>query len=201
MLSDLIKLDQQLTVALNQWASNGLDPIMQAISGTYTWIPLYLLLTGLIVYSYRKASWIVILGLIVLVAASDYTSVHFFKDIFMRFRPSRDPVVSELVRLPHGRGGLYGFISSHASNCFAIAAYITVALKNRFRFFRSGIMFLWAALIAYSRVYLGRHYIGDILCGCLWGLFLAWIIWKITRLMLARVYPSTPPCPYRQPKK
>lgn len=201
MLSKVIEQDQQWSLAINQWAADWADPIMQTVSRVFVWVPLYVVLIGLIVYAYRKTAWIVVLGVILLVGLSDWTSVHWFKDVFMRFRPSHDPLLQESVRLPAGRGGLYGFISSHASNCFAIAAYVTVALKNRFPIFRYGILFLWAALVAYSRVYLGRHYLGDIFCGCLWGLLLTWIIWKLTRLALAKVYPSTPPFLYRQPKK
>lgn len=201
MLSEIIKQDQQWSVAINQCAADWADPVMQFLSRTVVWVPFYVLLIGLILYAYRKTAWIVLLGVVLLVALSDWTSVHFFKNVFMRFRPSRDPILSEIVRLPAGRGSLYGFISSHASNCFAIAAYVTMALKKRFPVFRYGILFLWAACIAYSRVYLGRHYLGDIICGCLWGLFLAWGVWKLTRSVLSKVYPSMPPFLYRPPKK
>lgn len=174
---------------------------MHTVSKTATWIPLYILLIGLIIYAYRKPAWIVLLAVVLLVGLADWTSVHFFKETVMRFRPGHEPALEGLVRLPYGKGGLYGFISSHAANCFAIAAYVSFALRRRFKVFNYGILYLWAALIAYSRVYLARHYVGDVLCGALWGVFLAWLLWMLTRLTLAKAYPSEPRFLYSPPKK
>lgn len=174
---------------------------MHTISNTATWIPIYILLTGLIAYTYRKSSWIVLLGVVVLVGLADWTSVHFFKETVMRLRPGHEPALEGLVRLPYGKGGLYGFVSSHASNCFAIAAFVTFALHRRFKVFRYGIMYFWAALICYSRVYLARHYVGDVLCGALWGYLLGWLMWRATRLALSRAYPSMDRCLYRSPTR
>lgn len=176
---------------------------MAFITQTWPWIPLYAVLIGLIVYCYRKenAWWLPVLGVVALVGLADWTSVHFFKDVICRFRPSHTPELEGLLYLPDGKGGLYGFISSHATNCFAIAAYVTFALKGRFRFFRSGIMYLWAVLIAYSRVYLGKHFVGDVVCGAIWGVLLAFLMWRLIRLLLSRYYPSVLQSPVRLPKK
>lgn len=201
MLSDIIDYDQQLTVAINQADAPWADVFMHTVSGTWIWIPLWLVLIGLVIYIYRKSAWIVLLALILLVALTDYTSVHFFKDIVMRLRPSHEPALAGLVRLPYGRGGLYGFVSSHAANHVAIATFVTLALYRKYRFFCYGILFLLAALICYSRVYLARHYVGDVLCGGLWGALLAVIVWRVTRLTLSKAYPSVPRSLYWPQKK
>lgn len=201
MLSKIVHWDQQITIAINQWHSPWADVFMHTISKTLPWIPLYLFLIGLIIWNYRKPAWIVVLGVILLVGLADWTSVHFFKETVMRFRPGHEPALEGLVRLPYGKGGLYGFISSHASNCFAIAAYVTFALHRRYKIFRYGILFLWAALIGYSRVYLARHYVGDVICGALWGVLLAWLVWWLTRSVLAKAYPSALRFLYSSPKK
>ncbi|MCH5244358.1 MAG: phosphatase PAP2 family protein [Lentimicrobiaceae bacterium] len=201
MFSDIVGLDQRLTVAINQCHAPWADVFMHTLSKTATWIPLYILLVGLIIYAYRKPAWIVIVAVVLLVGLADWTSVHFFKETIMRFRPSHEPALDGLVRLPYGKGGFYGFISSHAANCFAIAAYVSFALRRRFKVFNYGILYLWAALIAYSRVYLARHYVGDVLCGALWGVFLALLLWILTRLTLAKAYPSEPRFLYSPPKK
>ena len=200
-LSDLLQMDRDLTLAVNGWHAPWADTFMQAVSGTWIWVPLYLLLIGLMAYVYRKRVWMMVLGVVVLVGIADWTSVHFFKDVFLRLRPSHEPALEGLIRVPFSKGGLYGFISSHAVNCFAIAAYATFALRGRFRVIRFGILFFWAALIAYSRVYLGRHYVGDVVCGALWGILLAWLIWRLTRLALAKADPSTGLFRSRKPKK
>ena len=226
MFSALEQLDWKVSLAINHWRSDGADAFMSFISQTWPWIPLYAVLIGLIVYCYSRkrhsmqqgaerpgspcrggrpagihAWWLPVLGVVALVGLADWTSVHFFKDVICRFRPSHTPELEGLLYLPDGRGGLYGFISSHAANCFAIAAYVTFVLKERFRFFRCGIMYLWAALIAYSRVYLGKHFLGDVVCGAIWGVLLAFLMWRLIRLLLSRYYPSALPVPARSPKK
>ncbi|MCM1169882.1 MAG: phosphatase PAP2 family protein [Bacteroides sp.] len=201
MFSDIVQFDQRISLAVNQWHAPWADAFMHTVSGTLTWVPLYLVLIGLMIYGYKRPAWILILGVILLVGAADWTSVHFFKNTVMRFRPSHEPLLEGLVRLPYGKGGQYGFISSHASNCFAIAAYVTFALHRRFRIFRYGILYVWAALVCYSRVYLARHYVGDVLCGALWGIFLAWVMWRVTRSVFAKAYPSTPRFLYSPPTR
>lgn len=203
MFSALEQLDWKVSLAINHWRSDGADIFMAFITQTWPWIPLYAVLIGLIVYCYRKenAWWLPVLGVVALVGLADWTSVHFFKDVICRFRPSHTLELEGLLYLPDGKGGLYGFISSHAANCFAIAAYVTFVLKGRFRFFRSGIMYLWAVLIAYSRVYLGKHFFGDVLCGAIWGVLLAFLMWRLIRLLLSRYYPSVLQSPVRLPKK
>lgn len=200
-LSDLVRLDWYLSLAVNGWHSDWADVFMKAVSGVWIWVPLYALLIGLMVCSYRKSSWIVILGAVLLVGLADWTSVHFFKDVFMRLRPSHEPALEGLIRVPFSKGGLYGFVSSHAVNCFAIAAYATLSLRKRFPVIRYGILFLWASLVGYSRIYLGRHYLGDVVCGALWGILLAVLVWFLIRSMLSRAYPSAYRCRFRQRKK
>ena len=76
------------------------------------------------------------------------------------------------------RGGLYGFVSSHAANLFGIATLISLVLRNRGSWLA---MMAWAAIVAYSRIYLGVHYPGDILGGTVIGIgvaFLVFWIWK-----------------------
>ncbi len=75
-------------------------------------------------------------------------------------------------------GGAFGFVSSHAANSFALAGFIWFILKPAFP--KIGfVLFPWAALVAYSRIYLGVHYPGDILVGAVLGLLISWLVWKI----------------------
>lgn len=200
----MIDIDKAATVAVNNWNSPWADSLMVTISSTWVWVPLYAFLIGLMIYTYRRASWVVILGVILLVGLADWTSVHFFKNVFMRLRPSRDPSLEGLLFLPHGRGGLYGFVSSHASNCFGIGAYVTWVLKRRFMIFVYGVMYVWASIIGYSRIYLARHFLGDVVCGALWGILLALGMVLLIRLVLSKLYPSEARylCPlWRRPRQ
>ena len=110
---------------------------------------------------------------------------------FERFRPSHNPELENLVHiLREYRGGKYGFISSHASTTFSIAFFVFLALKrftkiNWVKVLRYGFLF-WAVLVAYSRVYLGVHYVGDILAGATAGILIAWFVFWIYTLLEKR---------------
>jgi undecaprenyl-diphosphatase len=74
-------------------------------------------------------------------------------------------------------GGKYGFVSSHASNTFGIAAFLTPIFR-KYRPWPAILLFLWAFISSYSRIYLGFHYPGDIVCGALLGMLVGLLFWK-----------------------
>jgi len=85
-----------------------------------------------------------------------------------------------MVHLVNGEcGGLYGFVSSHASNSFNVALISLMFIKNKW--FTAGII-SWAAIIGYSRVYLGVHYPGDVICGSLLGALIGYSVFKLYEL-------------------
>ncbi|MFC2081341.1 phosphatase PAP2 family protein [Bacteroidota bacterium] len=177
MLETLNNWDTQLFLFFNGMHSPFWDSVMWWVSGKTSWIPLYILILGYLVYTFRwKVLWIV-LGVAVLVTMSDQASVHLFKNVFERLRPCQQSHIAGIVHLVNDHcGGLYGFVSSHASNTFAIAFF--TALWIRKRWFWIGII-PWAILVGYSRVYLGVHFPGDILGGAILGILLAWGTYQI----------------------
>jgi len=120
-----------------------------------------------------------LLGVGVLILISDQLSVHAFKEVFQRYRPCHNLEIMTQVHLIDGRcGGKFGFISSHASNCFALAVFVGLLLKPNYKFILPALLF-WAALVGYSRIYVGVHYPLDILAGAIFGGIVGWIVYKI----------------------
>jgi len=169
MLNDL---DHQLFLFLNGLHVGWLDPVMTFISSELGWVPFYAVLVFLVFYKYKwKGLWI-LLGVVVAITLSDQIASHVFKPLVMRLRPCHDPLTKDLVYLPDGHcGGLYGFMSSHASNTFALASLIYMTMKKHYS--KIGwVMFPWAAVVSYSRIYMGAHFPGDVVCGAALGLML-----------------------------
>lgn len=181
MLETLNNLDTQLFLFFNGMHSPFWDNIMWWTSDKFNWIPLYILILGYLIYLYRwKAGWI-LLSALLLILMSDQSCVHLFKETFERLRPCHQPYLAGMVHLVNNYcGGQYGFVSNHASNTFALAVF--TALWIRKSWYWTGIL-LWAALVSYSRVYLGVHFPGDILGGAIVGILLAWGVYQIVILI------------------
>jgi undecaprenyl-diphosphatase len=171
MIHFLQNLDVKLFLFLNAQNSSFFDKIMWFISGRFEWIPLYLALIFWIFYRFRKKGWIILALTLLVFALSDAGSVHFFKNVFERLRPSRNPALEGMVHIVNGyRGGLYGFISAHAANTFGLAVFMSLVFREKW--FVISIL-IWASVVSYSRIYLGVHYPSDVFIGALWGTLMA----------------------------
>jgi len=176
----LEQIDQQLFLFLNSLNTPFWDKVMYAVSGKLIWIPLYLAILIWLGFIYKKRFPVIVLFIILAVALADQLSVHLFKNLFMRLRPCHEPELLGMVHLVNDKcGGLYGFVSSHASNSFNVALLSLMLIKKRW--YTIGII-LWAAVIGYSRIYLGVHYPGDVICGSLLGALIGWGVYKLYKI-------------------
>jgi undecaprenyl-diphosphatase len=178
MLDALLDLDKELFLTLNSWNATWLDGIMMALTNGKYWLPFFLLVLGVIFYKYRWNSVAILLYLVLVIILADQLSASLIKPLVGRLRPSHDPELKDMVHLVNNyRGGLYSFVSSHATNAFGVAIFLFLAVKRNIAWI--SIMFLWALIFSYTRIYLGVHYPLDIICGGLLGALIAFTVFRI----------------------
>ena len=147
-------------------------------------VPVYVFILLYVILNFKKKGWWWILGGILLIGFSDFISSHFLKDYFNRPRPCRDPLMMNHINFLAKYCGANGsFPSSHAVNHFAFATYTFVSLRKVVGY--SWVLFIWAALICLSQVYVGVHYPLDILVGAILGSLFGYIGGRIARQTLS----------------
>lgn len=186
----LTDLDRRLLLAINQAHSSALDAVMVFASNRYVWFPVYGLLIAGLIYGFRRRALFLLPLLIAAVALADGITSRLFKPFFGRLRPCHDAELAELLRLPDGCGGQFGFLSSHAANSVALAVFLALVLPaGRYRVGKA-LVFAWAGLLSYSRIYLGAHYPTDVLGGAAVGALLAWGAATAYRQLARRWWPT-----------
>lgn len=180
-LESLLEADRWLLFKVNRdWHHPMLDSVALVLREAVAHAPLYLFLALLMCVNHGYAGLRWVLVAMALVGASDFLSSHLIKEYFDRPRPCRDPETAHDIRFIARYCGMNGsFISSHASNHFALATYVWLTLRQTSRYW--ALMFPWAASVAYAQVYVGVHYPSDVVCGALFGAGLAWMACRLTR--------------------
>lgn len=187
MLEALEVFDREIFFFFNGLHQPWLDQTMFYMTKAVFWTPVYLLLLYLIAktYSWKIMLWS-LLAIAVIITLGDRISVELFKNVFQRYRPSRNLEIGPLVHIVNDyRGGLYGFVSSHATNFFSITTFVILLLRKRYRGI-TPLLVLWASLICYTRVYLGVHYPSDILVGTMLGVTIGFSIYKLFKYLMLK---------------
>ena len=182
-MQEIIHQDREVFLYLNNLGSSVFDQFWIMVSATWIWVPLYVIFLYLLFKRFRLRNVLFILVFVALgVTVSDQLA-GIFKSGIGRLRPCHDPTLDNLVREVKC-GGKFGFYSSHASNTFFIATLMSMLLRKTHRYLPH-LLFFWAAVVSYSRIYLGVHFPLDILMGAAMGFllggFFATLCWKVIR--------------------
>lgn len=183
----LSDIDARLLLIVNGAHSPFFDSVMWCISGRWIWVPFYAVLAYLL---FRRMSWkrasicLVTIGLIIL--AADQTCATLIRPEIGRLRPANlNNPLSSFVHVVNGyRGGRYGFPSCHAANTFALAVFMSLVIRHKWF---TVMMFSWAFVVSYSRMYLGVHYFGDLFFGASVGSLFAVLFYYLQNYLFKRL--------------
>ena len=184
----LINIDSDLLLWLNAAHNAFFDTFMMLFTGRIIWVPMYLALAYVLFKNMTpKHAMMCLVAVALVIVIADQMSSSLIRHAVGRLRPANlENPISNMVHIVDGyRGGRYGFPSSHAANSFGLAFFLLYLLR------RSPIptfIILWAIVNCYSRIYLGVHYPGDILCGMLVGLLAATLVWFIYKKLTKQTF-------------
>lgn len=169
MLDQLLQYDTDLFLFLNNLGSEHWDGMWRFISQKYSSIPLYLILLFLVYKKYRtKGTLIILVCVALMITATDQLANLFKYVLFQRPRPCQVASLEDQMRFVATSCGRYGYFSAHAASSMATAVMVSLLFKSEYRYLTFVLLF-WAAIVAYSRIYLGVHYPLDIITGMLFG--------------------------------
>ena len=185
MLERISEFDTYLLLLINGFNSPFWDKVMLIFTARLPWIPLYAIILAYIIHRYaikEGKTWFAVSVIMAIIATFALTDIgsSFIKDLTERLRPGHDPLVYDLVRLLDGKGGMYGFVSSHAANVFGFATITSLVFRENLY---SVLIFLWALTVSYSRIYVGRHFPSDVLCGAILGVIIATAIYYMLKIL------------------
>lgn len=164
-----------------------LDHVALTLTDAWTWFPLYIALLVLIIKNNDNMQQIAVCFCfaVLCIALSSIVSNAVVKPIVERPRPCNDLAVRYLAQIAgnlHSKD--YSFFSSHAANTMSLAVYFALLVRSRMLSF---MLFIWSLTNCWTRLYLGQHYLTDILVGLVWGALSGIISYYLFRKAYCRI--------------
>ena len=169
----LHRWDQILTLFLNQIHNPATDQFMVFMSDRAAWFPMYAFVAFCLVWRLGwKKGLISIVCVALTLLACDQTA-NLLKYSVARLRPCYSSyVLFGGLHVLETRGSLFGFFSAHAANAFGFAMCTSMLfrydLEHKYKAYIYTI-FVWAICLSMSRIFVGKHYLGDVLVGAIIG--------------------------------
>ena len=169
---EIHRFDQDLTLKINSWNSSISDTFWEFMSDIPVWIPMYLLIVIYIIWrlGWKKGAIVVAAALLTFGFCDQFSNI--IKEAVARLRPLNDEYMIANGLHILEKGGKYGFFSAHSANAFGLATSTLIGLRIDKRLKYRGYaawMYSWAILVAVSRIFVGKHYLGDCLVGIIVG--------------------------------
>lgn len=179
MIEYLDEIDANALLAINGLNDAFQDVFWWLVSAKWASLLLVLALAWVLLHQNRRHALLVLAMLVLAFVMADQISSGLIKHLVERLRPTHDPDLESMVHVINGyRGGMYGFVSSHAANSFVAVTLLSLIMRHRLV---TCSLLSWALLQCYSRMYLGVHYPGDILGGIIVGSLVGWLVWCLMR--------------------
>ncbi len=184
------EFDQRLTLEINSWDSAITDPIWQFFSDIPVWIPMYVFIVGCLIWRLGwKKGLIITLAAVATFGFCDQFS-NFIKDLVCRVRPLNDAYMLENgLNVLEGASRSFSFFSAHSANAFGLATSTLIGFRLDKRLKYKGYaawMYFWASMVAISRVFVGKHYLGDVIAGALIGAAAGFVFASIAKHIITR---------------
>lgn len=184
------EFDQRLTLEINSWDSAITDPIWQFFSDIPVWIPMYVFIVGCLIWRLGwKRGLIITLAAVATFGFCDQFS-NFIKDLVCRVRPLNDAYMLENgLNVLEGASRSFSFFSAHSANAFGLATSTLIGFRLDKRLRYKGYaawMYFWASMVAISRVFVGKHYLGDVIAGALIGAAAGFVFASIAKHIITR---------------
>lgn len=181
LIDQLEAFDRDITLFFNGSHSLLMDNVIYISTSTWAWVLIGVVMLWVVYKDTGVQNLITVtLFLALCITVSDQFCSSLVKPLIHRLRPANDSLYMYMVDVVNNyRGGRYSFFSAHASNTFTVAVFFARLFKYKPL---KWLLFSWALLNCYTRIYLGVHYFGDILVGIgfglLWGNLLYWLYLK-----------------------
>lgn len=178
MIDLLIEIDKKIFLYLNNGSSLFDDFFVFITNSTNMTLITIPVIIYLVTKHQKKNKYLILFCIFLTFILTDFIHFHAFKEVFQRLRPCWDPEISNACRVLVDKGGLYGFVSGHASNTVALVSIIFFTFPKLKRWFKD-VLIIWAVVICYSRIYVGKHFPLDVIFGSLLGFIIAYIVFKL----------------------
>ncbi|MCH2489645.1 MAG: phosphatase PAP2 family protein [Flavobacteriales bacterium] len=185
MIDQLLQYDTEVFLYLNQLGNTHWDGFWRIVTLKWSSIPLYAFLLFLVYKRFGpKGTLIIMVCAALLVTATDQLA-NLFKYGVARPRPCQVESLKDTMRFVAERCGRYGYFSAHAASSMGVAVFLGLSLQKWYRYLPFLLLF-WAAVVAYSRIYLGVHYPLDILTGMVIGGGIGWLVYRLQNYLRFR---------------